>query len=101
MCFFSLLRNLITRSHVKFLRKRRNNYKNIAFRGRPVATVLQWESIRIVRLFNQFAIVTKVLNLFLKKATLFHQATDKTIKVVNQRSEYYKHSKNGLQYHYT
>ena len=50
---FSLLRNLIARSHVKFLPKRRKNYKNIAFRGRPVATVLQWDSIRVVRLFNQ------------------------------------------------
>ena len=37
---FSLLRNLITRLHLKFLPKLRKNYKNIAFRGRPAATVL-------------------------------------------------------------
>ena len=36
----SLLRNLITRLHVKFLLKLRKNYKNIAFRGRPAASVL-------------------------------------------------------------
>ena len=37
---FSLLRNLITRLHLKFLPKLRKNYKNIAFRGRPAATAL-------------------------------------------------------------
>ena len=33
--------NLITRFHLKVLPKRRKNYKNIAFRGRSAATVLQ------------------------------------------------------------
>ncbi len=37
---FTLLKNLITRLHVKFLPKLRKNYKNVAFRGRPAATVL-------------------------------------------------------------
>ena len=37
---FSLLRNFITRSHLKFLPKLRKIYKNIAFRGRPAATAL-------------------------------------------------------------
>ena len=34
---FSLLRNLITPLHIKFLPKLRRNYKNIAFRGGPAA----------------------------------------------------------------
>ena len=38
--FFSLLRNLNTRYYLKFRPKLRKNYENIAFRGRPVATVL-------------------------------------------------------------
>ena len=39
MCFFSfsLLRNLITRLHLKFVSKLQKNYKNIAFHGRPAA----------------------------------------------------------------
>ena len=37
---FSLLRNLVTRLHLKFLPKLRKNYKNFVFRGRPPATAL-------------------------------------------------------------
>ena len=37
---FSLLRNLITHLHLKFLPKLRKNDKNIAFRGRPAVSVL-------------------------------------------------------------
>ena len=37
---FSLLRNLITRLHLKFLPKLWKNYKNLVFRGRPAATAL-------------------------------------------------------------
>ena len=37
---FSLLRNLITRLHLKFLPKLQKNYKNFVFRGRPAATAL-------------------------------------------------------------
>ena len=36
----SLLGNLITRLHPQFLSKLGKNYKSIAFRGRPPATVL-------------------------------------------------------------
>jgi len=37
---FGLLRNVTTRLHLNFLPKLRKSYKNIAFRGRPTATVL-------------------------------------------------------------
>ena len=47
----SLLRNLISRLHLKFLPKPRKNYKNIAFRGRPAATArpLKADSIRVAQ----------------------------------------------------
>ena len=46
---FRLLRNLITRLHLKFLPKLRKNYKNIAFLGRPAATALTADSIRVAQ----------------------------------------------------
>ena len=47
---FSLLRNLITRLHQKFLTKLRKNYKNIAFRGRLTANcTLMADSIRVAQ----------------------------------------------------